>query len=46
VDLRRGWNRLVIKMAQCTPRRYLAVTFRDTAGQVLLEAENTEMRGG
>jgi hypothetical protein len=45
VDLRRGWNRLVIKMAQCTPRRYLAVTFRDTAGQLLLEAENTELRG-
>jgi hypothetical protein len=44
-NLRQGWNRLVIKMAQCTPRRYLAVTFRDTAGQLLLEAENTEVRG-
>ncbi len=44
VSLRQGWNRLVIKLAQCTPRRYLAVTFRDAAGQLLLEAENTEFR--
>jgi hypothetical protein len=44
VELREGWNRLVIKMAQCTPRRYLAVTFLDPEGQVLLEAANTEGR--
>jgi len=44
VELREGWNRLVIKMAQCTPRRYLTVTFLDPEGQVLLEAANTEGR--
>jgi hypothetical protein len=44
VDLREGWNRLVIKMAQCTPRRYLAVGLRDAQGQVLVEAVNTEGR--
>jgi hypothetical protein len=45
VELREGWNRLVIKMAQCTPRRYLAVAFLDLEGQVLLEAANTEGPG-
>ena len=44
VELREGWNRLAIKMAQCTPRRYLTVTFLDPEGQVLLEAANTEGR--
>jgi hypothetical protein len=44
VELREGWNRLVIKMAQCTPRRHLAVTFLDLEGQVLLEAANAEGR--
>jgi hypothetical protein len=34
----------VIKMAQCTPRRHLAVTFLDLEGQVLLEAANAEGR--
>jgi len=44
VDLREGWNRLVIKMAQCTPRRFLSVAFIDCQGQVLLEASNTETK--
>jgi ADP-ribosylglycohydrolase len=43
-ELREGWNRLVIKMAQCTPRRYLALALKDPAGHILLEAANTEPR--
>jgi hypothetical protein len=46
VELREGWNRLVLKMAQCTPRRFLTVAFLDLEGQVLLEAANTEARSG
>ncbi len=46
VDVKEGWNRLVIKMAQCTPRRFLSVALKDTRGDVLLEGANTEPRGG
>ncbi len=44
VELQEGWNRLVIKMAQCAPRRFLAVTLKDAQGQVLVEAVNTAGR--
>lgn len=44
VEFRGGWNRLVIKLAQCTPRRYLAVASKNLQGQILLEAVNTEGR--
>jgi len=46
VELRESWNRLVIKMAECSPRRFLAVTFKDPEGHVLLEAVNTAPRQG
>jgi len=46
VELRNGWNRLLIKMAQCSPRRFLSVVFKDLHGQVLLEAVNTAPRSG
>ncbi len=41
VELREGWNRLVIKMAQCSPRRFLSVVLKDLQGHVLLDAANT-----
>jgi len=44
VELEEGWNRLVIKMAQCSARRFLSATFKDLHGQVLLEAVNTAPR--
>jgi len=44
VELAQGWNRLVIKMAQCSPRRFLSAAFKDLQGQVLLEAGNTMVR--
>ena len=44
IALRERWNRLVIKMAGCSPRRFLSVTFKDPDGQVLLEAVNTAPR--
>jgi hypothetical protein len=40
VALREGWNRLVIKMAQCSARRFLAAALRDLQGHLLLEALN------
>ncbi len=40
VALREGWNRLVIKMAQCSPRRFLAAALKDLDGQLLVEAVN------
>jgi ADP-ribosylglycohydrolase len=46
VELREGWNRLVIKLAQCMPRRFLAVALLDPDGQMLVEAANTEARFG
>ena len=45
VELREGWNRLVIKMAQCSPRRFLSVALKDLDGQLLVEAGNTAPRG-
>jgi hypothetical protein len=45
VELREGWNRLVVKMAQCSPRRFLSVVAKDAQGHVLLEASNTVLRG-
>ena len=44
IELQEGWNRLVIKMAQCAPRRFLAVTLKDSQGQILVEAVNTAPR--
>jgi ADP-ribosylglycohydrolase len=44
VGLREGWNRLVIKMAQCSPRRFLSAVFKDLDGHVLVEAVNTFSR--
>jgi len=41
VALREGWNRLVIKMAQCSARRFLAAALRDLQGHLLLEALNS-----
>jgi len=40
-ELREGWNRLVIKMAQCSPRRLLSVVVKDPDGQILVEVVNT-----
>jgi len=44
VDLVEGWNRLVIKMAQCSPRRFLSVALKGGDGQMLVEAVNTRAR--
>jgi hypothetical protein len=44
VELREGWNRLVIKMAQCSPRRFLSVALKDLQGQLLADAGNTAPR--
>lgn len=41
LQLRAGWNRLVIKMAQCSPRRYLAVTLFDRPGHIMVTVTNT-----
>ena len=41
IDLREGWNRLVIKMAQCSARRFLSVGLRDLDRHLLAEAVNT-----
>jgi len=41
VELREGWNRLVVKIAQCSARRFLSVALRDPQGQIVLEAVNT-----
>jgi len=43
-ELREGWNRLVLKMAQCTPRRFLSFALKDPQGQMLIEAVNTVPR--
>jgi hypothetical protein len=40
-ELWQGWNRLVIKMAQCSPRRFLSVVWKSPDQQILLEAVNT-----
>jgi ADP-ribosylglycohydrolase len=44
ISLQTGWNRLVIKLAQCSPRRFLAVTLRDAQGHPLLDAVGTTPR--
>ena len=44
VELREGWNRLVIKMAQCSPRRFLAAALKDLEGHLLMEAVNSSPR--
>ncbi len=44
VDLSEGWNRLVIKMAQCSPRRFLSLCVCDREGQVLLDTGNTRAK--
>ena len=43
-SFREGMNRVVIKMAQCSPRRFLSVAFLDADGHVLVELVNTGMR--
>lgn len=43
-SFREGANRVVIKMAQCSPRRFLSVAFLDVDGHVLVELVNTGMR--
>jgi hypothetical protein len=45
VELRDGWNRLLVKMAQCSPRRFLSLAIKDGQGQMLIEAVNTMPRG-
>jgi hypothetical protein len=44
VELREGWNRLVVKMAQCSPRRFLSAALKNLDGQMLAEAANTIAR--
>jgi hypothetical protein len=44
IGLREGWNRLVIKMAQCSPRRFLSCMLQDMQGQILVETVNTTPR--
>jgi hypothetical protein len=44
VELRQGWNRLMIKVAQCSPRRFLSVIPKDQQGHMLLDAANTSPR--
>jgi ADP-ribosylglycohydrolase len=44
-ELWEGWNRLVIKMAQCSPRRFLSAVLLDQDRHLLLEAVNTFPRG-
>jgi ADP-ribosylglycohydrolase len=46
VELWEGWNRLVIKMAQCSPRRFLSVTLKGRDRHLLMEAVNTTPRRG
>jgi hypothetical protein len=36
-DIREGWNRIVIKMGQCSPRRFLSFALKDEQGQMLIE---------
>lgn len=44
VQLREGWNRLVIKMAQCSQRRFLSVVLKNLDRHILVEAMNTSPR--
>ena len=44
VGLAAGWNRLTIKMAQCSPRRFLSVALKDLEGRIMMEAVNTRAR--
>jgi hypothetical protein len=43
-EIRDGWNRLVIKMGQCSPRRFLSFALKDEQGQMLIEGVNTVPR--
>jgi hypothetical protein len=43
-EIRDGWNRLVIKMGQCSPRRFLSVALKDGQGQMLIEGVSTRGR--
>jgi len=45
VELWQGWNRVVVKMAQCSPRRFLSVVLKGADQHVLTEAVNTVPRG-
>jgi hypothetical protein len=44
VELRQGWNRLVVKMAQCSSRRFLSVVLKGTDQHLLAEVTNTAAR--
>ena len=44
VDFAEGWNRLTVKMAQCSPRRFLSVTVRDREGRPLPGLTNSQPR--
>ncbi|MBN1460065.1 MAG: ADP-ribosylglycohydrolase family protein [Armatimonadetes bacterium] len=36
-EIREGWNRIAIKMGQCSPRRFLSFALKDEQGQMLIE---------
>jgi hypothetical protein len=44
LELVEGWNRLVVKMAQCSPRRFLSIALRDGEGHLLIDVANTRPR--
>ncbi len=44
VELRQGWNRIVIKMAQCSPRRFLSVALKDLEGRLSPDFATCERR--
>ena len=46
VELRQGGNRLVIKMAQCSPRRFLSVVLKDPDGHLLLDLATAQPQPG
>jgi hypothetical protein len=46
VELWEGWNRLMVKLAQCSPRRLLSIALKDLDGHLLVEATNTQPRSG
>jgi hypothetical protein len=44
VELGEGWNRCVVKMAQCSPRRFLSVVLKGPDQHLLAEVTNTRPR--
>jgi len=43
-ELQQGWNRLVVKMAQCSSRRFLSVVLKGPDQHLLAEVTNTAAR--